>query len=774
MPLARSAWLRAWGLAVIALAISTFVTAGPAHADVTGASEDLRTGWYPDEPLLSPARVASGHFEKTFEDKLQGQIYAQPLIANGTLLVVTEDDWAYGLDPVTGAVRWQRAVGTPANASEKPWCTDLTPHFGITGTPVIDTQTNTAYFAADEYVAGSVTWRMHAIDLASGQEVPNFPVKIEGVARNLHKETVAFTAAKQLQRPALLMLGGVVYAAFGSHCDENPYQGWIAGVSTVSGKLTTMWATSGHGGSIWQSGGGLVSDRPGQILFSSGNDDEEPGTWDPAPGEPASEAGANGKLGESVVRVEAQPEAGELTELTTRDYFSPFDSKALDEKDLDVASSAPVGLPSPYFGNAGIPHLLVQEGKAGSFYLLNRDALGGRGSSNAVVQELTGFGAVFGAAAVWPGEGGYVDIPSRGHLHFFRYGESSGKPALVSETMSSEEMSFGSGSPIVSSSGTTSGTGVLWVNWCPQAGCTEAQAELRAYNPVGGVAAKPFWREKIGLATKFSRPGVSNGHIYVGNLAGQIIGFSAPTLTPSSESLQLGSAAVGGQLKGQLTLTNTGTPLTVKDARTPSSPFSATGLPAPGAVVKPGQVITVEVTFSSSSPGSFTGSLGLTTEAGEMNIALSASAASPPPAQSNPPASGSIVTTASLIAAAAPPVIATEVLPILSHLKIRAAASRLGSHRRKLAISYTLSTADTVEVEVYRRVTGHSCARRVRVCARWVLTKIKLKVSGQPGSNSLSVNLGTLAAGRYRLAATPGTRSHTRALTRYVEFKTPR
>ena len=58
-----------------------------------------------------------------------------------------------------------------------------------------------------------------------------------------------FEATQELQRPALMMMNGVVYAGFGSHCDHTPYEGWIVGVST-SGQVTTKWATSGHGDSI--------------------------------------------------------------------------------------------------------------------------------------------------------------------------------------------------------------------------------------------------------------------------------------------------------------------------------------------------------------------------------------------------------------------------------------------------------------------------------------------------------------------------------------------
>ncbi len=101
------------GLGVVAVATLALLAAGPASADVTGAADDLRTGWYPDEPSLTPALVRGGSFKQAFDRTLpgQGQIYAQPLVADNTLLVVTEDDRAYGLDPVTGSIRWERKFG---------------------------------------------------------------------------------------------------------------------------------------------------------------------------------------------------------------------------------------------------------------------------------------------------------------------------------------------------------------------------------------------------------------------------------------------------------------------------------------------------------------------------------------------------------------------------------------------------------------------------------------------------------------------------------------
>ena len=632
-----------WGLGVIAVAILTLTalalaSTGSAFAEVTGAADNLRTGWYADEPSLTPELLKSKNFEQVFETKLTGQIYAQPLVADGTLLVATEDNWVYGLDPLTGKVRWERQLGTAVNANDPAIeCAALSPHIGITGTPVIDTEKNIAYFTSNRYVSGSsgeMAWYMHAIELGNeGKEVSGFPVEIKGEAQNVNG--LKFEPTQQLQRPALLLMNGIVYAGFASNCDKVPFEGWLAGVST-SGQLKTMWATGLHAGGIWQSGGGLLSDGPGQILFATGNSTSSEGDPPPGPGKSPHE----GSLSDSVVRVEVQHE----TELKATDFFSPFNNHSLNELDLDLGSGGPIGLPSPYFGTSSIPHLLVESGKDGRVFLLNRDNLGGMaqgpGGTDAVIQELGPYGGQWDAPALWPGEGGYVYIdmvpPAEsagategGYLRFFKYGVNgtTGEPELSLAGTSSDEFGYGSGSPIVTSNGTSGGSALLWVTHCPGTySVTCEKAYLRAYSPVPSKEVPQIlWEAPIGRASKFSRPDAANGHVYVGNSEGDIFAYSGPPLTPSPSSLELGTTTVGGQLKGEATFTNTGTKLKVSAVNPPSAPFEASGLPAVGTAIEPGQVIPVMVTFKPTAAGIFKGSLGLTTQAGETNIALSGS-----------------------------------------------------------------------------------------------------------------------------------------------------
>ena len=46
---------------------------------------------------MSLANVTGGNFGEIFDAQLNGQVYAQPLVSGNTVLAVTENDNAYGL-----------------------------------------------------------------------------------------------------------------------------------------------------------------------------------------------------------------------------------------------------------------------------------------------------------------------------------------------------------------------------------------------------------------------------------------------------------------------------------------------------------------------------------------------------------------------------------------------------------------------------------------------------------------------------------------------------
>ena len=625
--LCRPRWL---GALFVALAMITLVSAGQALASgITNSGDDLRDGWYPDEPSLTPQLISGGSFGQLWSATVDGQVYAQPLLANGTLLVATENDKVYGLDPATGAMRWPAPLnlGPPWKAADIG-CGDLTPNIGITATPVIDPATNTAYLTHKTYASGTsgpARWYMDAVDLATGTEKAGFPVELAGAAQNQPGQV--FQPTTQLQRPGLLLMNGAVYAAFGSSCDFTPWQGWVFGVSTA-GQVKARWVAiaSGIGAGIWQSGAGVTSDGSGTLLVSTGN------TGSPSTATPGKSPPAN--LGESVVRLNVQPDGS----LKAVDFFAPFDAAQLDTWDADFASGGVTGLNEQYFGTLGVPRLAVAVGKDGYVYLLNRDELGGTmqgpGASDKVVQRIGPYGGVWSRPGVWPGDGGWVYIPtasggnsaggSSGFLRVYQYGVSgTGSPTLSLQATSSDAFGFSSSAPVITSDGTTSGSALVWTVWTPNG--SGAGAQLRAYDPIP-VGGQPVlrWSAPIGTSAKFALPGVGAGRLYVGTRDGKVLGFGSPVtplLTGSATSFP--TTNLSNSVQRTLTLTATNA-LTLTKLTSSSSQF-AVGSPSPAlpAALSAGQTIQVPLTFTPSQTGLIGGTLTAETNQGTVSFAMS-------------------------------------------------------------------------------------------------------------------------------------------------------
>jgi outer membrane protein assembly factor BamB len=618
--------------AVLVGTFAALLTAGPALGEgITNSGDDLRTGWYPSEPSITPELVSGGTFGQMWSAPVEGQVYAQPLLDDGTLVVATEDNKVYGLDPATGALKWSEPLdlGTPWNASDIG-CGDLTPTIGVTATPVIDPATNIAYMTHKTYASGSsgpARWYMDAVSVTSGAEEPGFPVQLSGKAQNAEGQT--FQPTTQLQRPGLLLLEGVVYAAFGSSCDIPPWQGWVFGVST-GGVVKARWVAdqSGDGAGIWQSGAGLTSDGPGNILISTGNG-EAPTT--PAPG---SSPPAN--LGESIVRLQVQADGS----LKPTDFFAPFDAATLDTWDADFASGGVTGLPQEYFGTQAIPHLAVAVGKDGYVYLLNRDNLGGIGQgpsgSDKVVQRIGPYGGVWSRPGVWPGEGGWVYIPtasggnsaggSSGNLRVYQYGLSgTGSPTLSLRGTSSEAFGFGSSAPIVTSDGTSPGSALIWIVWAPNGEGTGAQ--LRAYDPIP-VNGEPVlrWSAPVGTSTKFAIPGVGAGRLYVGTRDGHVLAFGSP-VTPVLSGPATAFPTTTDGSSSELTLTLTATREVELSSLVSSSPSQfKLGVPSPSlpATLTTGQTIQIPITFAPTGTGPQAATVTAETSTGtKVSFALS-------------------------------------------------------------------------------------------------------------------------------------------------------
>lgn len=605
---------------VAAVAWTPFGARPPAAsaADMVTVSHDVaRTSYDPNEPALTPSDVTATDFGEQFATQVDGQVFATPLVVGRHAFVTTENNAAYSLSTANGAVEWQQSFGTPFPA-EVVSCGDLTPTIGSTSTPVYDSATGTVYFTtkvADGPTPQQPHWYLQAVSMATGASRPGYPMVIQGTADN--DPTVTFDPVVQMQRPGLLLVNGVVYVAFGSHCDYGKWRGWVMAINVQGAPyIQSSWVDevgNGAGGGIWQAGGGLVSDgldasgNP-RIFLTTGNGISPPAGPGKEPG---------GQLAESLIRLGLDA-TGHLHAL---DFFSPWDASVLDLNDTDFGSGGPASLPDS-FGTPSHPHLLVTVGKDGRVYLIDRDDLGGRGQgpngTDAVVQTVGPFNGVWGHPAVYPNEGGYVYlVENNGPLRAYKRGiDSLGNPTLTSVGTSVETFNYTSGSPVVTSDGTAAGSGVVWATFSNAGG---NGAQLRAYGavPVNGVM-KLLWSAPIGLGSKFTTVATANGQVLLGTRDGRVLSFGRPTQAAlSGRSVDFGAVQVGSTAQATATFTASQS-VQVTDLSVPG-PFSVLSTsPALPATLSAGDTLRVTLSYTPTSWGDDTAQVTLTTSAGRV------------------------------------------------------------------------------------------------------------------------------------------------------------
>ncbi len=667
-PHAKAALLRravtvttAFAVSAVGLTGSVLIARQPAaRADVVTASDNnLRDGWDPNEPGLSPAVLESGTFGQLFSTAVDGQVFAQPIVAGSTLVVATQNDYVYGLNAVTGAVRWSRSLGAPWPTATLN-CTDVEPSVGVMSTPVYDPSTGTVYLVAEEIPPGADPYHpafyMHALSARSGRERRGWPVQIQGTPVN--DPTKQFKALDQWQRAGLLLLGGSVYVAFGSHCDFVPYSGYVVGINAAT-RAQKMWTdesgiTNAQAG-IWQGGGGLMSDGPGRIFFASGNG------VSPAPGPGSSPPG---QLGDSVVRLAAQAGGG----LAAQDFFSPANAPSLDVEDADLGSGGPVGLP---YGTSGYPNLLVQAGKDGRIFLLNRDQLGGR------MQGPGGTDLPVSVAGPFPGEWGHpaafgdttvvtagnaagandfvyylgTGRAGPGALRALKFGlSSSGTPVLSDVANSATLFGYGSGSPVVTSNGADPSSALIWEVYSSGSYGTGVLEAYQAVPSASCTAAQPctlpeVWSAPIGEAAKFTIPAIDAGRVYVGTADGHVLGFGSPDAVPlaGGAPVDFGLVPVGHTSRARKVTVRAVTTLTVNKISATSAaapnpfiigrPTGGNGVPISLPVtLRAGETLTVPVKLDPAVPGGITGAVDFANSSANfpvVSVALSGTGTRP-------------------------------------------------------------------------------------------------------------------------------------------------
>src|SRR5262249_53304252 len=102
-------------------------------------------------------------------------------------------------------------------------------------------------------------------------------------------------------------------------------------------------------------------------------------------------------------------------QLSVADYFTPFDWKTLDAQDADLGSGGTMLLPDAV-GSAAHPHLMIETGKTGRMYVIDRDNMGKNtpGGPDNVLQTIT-----IGGPGVWGNPAFFQDGPITGIIYYW-------------------------------------------------------------------------------------------------------------------------------------------------------------------------------------------------------------------------------------------------------------------------------------------------------------------------------------------------------------------
>lgn len=539
-----------------------------AQTDVlTYHNDNARTGQNNKETILTPVNVNLTQFGKLYTVNVDGFVYAQPLIVRNVNIpglgthnvayVATENNSLYAIDADNGFILWQLSFINPAagittipstDISTKATC--MSAEYGITGTPVIDSSTGTIYLVALTKENGIHVQRLHAINIATGTEKFGGPVVIQatvaGIGTGSQNGLLSFDPLGSNQRPALLLENGHIIIGWGAYCDLATWHGWVMSynAATLSQEAEFAITPNGSDGGVWMGGAGLSADANSNIYLTTGN-----GIYD-----------GISDFGDSILKL-IGPSTGTFT---VADWFTPFNQSTLDLNDEDLGSGGPLLVPTLPSGQ----QLLVQVGKTGTIYLVNRNQMGKfcstcTSTDTQIVQELPGaIAGLWGMPAYWNGNiyfGGAHNYPGPpDNLKAFSF--NANNSGLLSPTFTSESpetFSFPGPTPSVSANGNTSG--IVWVldnGGLPGRISTPSATinqVLRAYDAAdlnvelynSNQAANG--RDVPGRALAFTVPTVANGKVYVGSQ----LTFSAYGLLPAA-SLPVFSPAGGTYTSTQL------------------------------------------------------------------------------------------------------------------------------------------------------------------------------------------------------------------------------
>jgi len=471
-----------------------------------------RDGLYID-PAFTQRAAANLTRDLRFDGTIVGNVYAQPLyIENGPgnkrmIIVATESNNVYALDAGNGTIIWQRNVGEPVSA-EDLLCTKFG-SLGITGTPVIDLPSRALFFDAMITPDGGTTKKhlIFSLNVDTGDINPGWPVDVDAATYN----GIHFDASIQQQRPALGIVGNILYVGYGSMMDCSPYHGWLVGVPIEDPTNITAWAaaTKTHGGAIWGVGG-IASD--GKNAFVTTGNTFSPPDWEG---------------GHAVIRFLPGP----IFSGSPADYWVPENWPMLDSSEADLGSSGPLLVDVP----GGRPsHLVVALGKDRNMYLVNRDNLGG--ISPPIARSAVADNTILQAAVSYRTEQStHVALRANndGNTVLAAVRITAANPPMIASAWHVNRGAGGCGSPFVTSTDGTNNM-IVWVVGTEDH-LTEGDQRLHGYDGDTGavVYAGGGPNERMTGTHYYSTTGiVARGRLYVAG-DDKVYAFDVPRPTPT-------------------------------------------------------------------------------------------------------------------------------------------------------------------------------------------------------------------------------------------------
>lgn len=338
-------------------------------------------GWPTDhgDNLRSGNAVGATKYVKlsaAFTRPLDGEVYGSPILAGRSVVVATENNTVYALNPSTGSVNWSRHLRAPITDTSVLACSGNIRPTGITGTPAYDAATGRIFVVTVTYSATlGVEHEIWGLSASTGAPVMNRRTEVPGTNPNA-----------QQQRAALAVDRGRVYVGFGGLIgDCGNYKGAVISLKTngQAGGIAYVVPTPREG-AIWAAGGPVVAPN-GNLFVAVGN-------------------------GESTSSFDYSDSITELNPSMKRvDYFAPSNWADDNANDLDLGSMTPAYTSVGY---------ILQAGKSGTGYTAKITHLGGIGgqASSAPLCRAFGVSAVTSASVYLPCTDGVsrVDVATNG------------------------------------------------------------------------------------------------------------------------------------------------------------------------------------------------------------------------------------------------------------------------------------------------------------------------------------------------------------------------